>query len=784
MNDQYRQDPEENLPDWLKELRNRGSIEGDSAQADSESEGPEEIADQEDDFSGEPPVEAPSDQEETPNDQEEAANANEEPDWLQEIRHRHQQDTESEIVVASDVESPIESDPQESSIEDQEEAVDEHSQGEALEEDAPITHPSPILEVPVEPPLSEASALSADEEADDIEEGLLSIDSFDTSRNKSVTESFKDAFKSAFPDYKASDDDSSEDQAEEDADPESSEASEEAPQITDLNEEKEVQEEDEADEKLNEAEDKGSMEASKTVDAFSEEEPGFIDEIDSGLALEKFLADDIELEAQSATNTNESEQNASPEPSAGTKDDAQEESLDWLNNEQIASDEEEHISATNESEQNASPEPSTDTKDDAQEESLDWLNNEQIASDEEEPISAFSDVEKEEISPAKLPAWLAKLKPVTEPTNINAADEDADEYDFDDDDEYSEDQERVGPLAGLSGIIPAEPEVIQMGRSKIPTGDLTQTESQQMHVANLEQLLAKEGVPIEDKINRIALPMRVMQLIFASLIILATLFPLINGSQIAARPQIGSLPETTAFYNQIELLPPDIPVLIAFEVQPALYGEMKTLSATVLNHLLDRQARLVFISTQPTGPALVERLLAEELSSQPSIATGDYVNLGYLSGGTAALRFFASNPRAATLLPQQWQSNILESIENISNFGLVITITGNAEDARAWIEQVSPFTSDGLFSISSAQAAPLLLPYLESDPVTVRSIVAGLKGAAYYESLRNHDGLGRKYWDAYSYGLGAIVILILLGSLYGRLLQLRPEPTKANPDAN
>ncbi len=78
-------------------------------------------------------------------------------------------------------------------------------------------------------------------------------------------------------------------------------------------------------------------------------------------------------------------------------------------------------------------------------------------------------------------------------------------------------------------------------------------------------------------------------------------------------------------------------------------------------------------------------------------------------------------------------------------------------------------------ALSSAQAAPLLLPYLQSQPTTLRALVSGLNGAGYYESLRSRDGLGRAYWDAYSYGLGAIVILILMGGLYSRLIQIAPQ---------
>jgi len=718
MSDQFNQKPEDDLPDWLKELRNRGSLEGDDSQLEEfASADSTEIENKNEELPSEDSIE------EKDRSPEDMAVSNDEPDWLKDIRERHQQDSESQIKPKAEETIPQDSDAKDLSTVDQEKDEDEQSRWAAPDETAPS--PTPILEVPAEPtPTDAAKPISAenDNKDDDQEEAEESFKtSVDPEKSTVVTESFEDAFANAFPDHENPQENSIDEDTAKEEEVDLSESQEDTPTAIEANDEdgegndwlssNAFVEENDAPIHQSNNEESGTLESSIADEISPDSDEGFIDEVDSGLALEQFLA-----------------QGSEPE----------------------------------------SPEDSDSAK-----------------GENEEQVSAFGNAEQKDIAPAELPSWLATLKPGSQPNNEPPADEKASEYDLNDESEaYSEGQERVGPLAGLSGIIPAEPEVVQMGRSKIPTDELTLNENQEMHVANLEKLLAKEGAPIEDQGQRIALPMRFMQLLFATVLILATLFPLLNGSQIASRAPLGSIPESTSFFNQIELLPPDIPVLVAFEVQPALYGEMKALATTVLDHLLDKQTRLVFISTQATGPALVEKLLAEELNAQPSIASGDYVNLGYLSGGTAALRYFASNPRQATLLPQQWQASSLESIQSVSNFGVVLTITGDAEDARAWIEQVSPLTSDGLFILSSAQAAPLLLPYLDSDPVTVRSIVSGLNGAAYYENLRNRDGLGRDYWDAYSYGLGAIVILILLGSLYGRLIQLRPEPTKADPNAN
>jgi hypothetical protein len=110
--------------------------------------------------------------------------------------------------------------------------------------------------------------------------------------------------------------------------------------------------------------------------------------------------------------------------------------------------------------------------------------------------------------------------------------------------------------------------------------------------------------------------------------------------------------------------------------------------------------------------------------------------------------------------------------EEASQYAMVVVVAGDAEDARAWIEQGAGLLPNGLLAVTSAQANPLLRAYLQSDPLTLRGLVSGLQGAALYERMRGQDS---GYWDAYSYGLGAIVLLILFGGLYGRLTVLRPK---------
>ncbi|MEX1071962.1 MAG: hypothetical protein WEC37_04980, partial [Anaerolineales bacterium] len=264
----------------------------------------------------------------------------------------------------------------------------------------------------------------------------------------------------------------------------------------------------------------------------------------------------------------------------------------------------------------------------------DWLtldeSEEQAADAFTEPPSepeiqtrAFSQGEGETLSPGEIPSWLQAIRP-----GGTFPEEDTRSAEM-----LPQAEETAGPLAGLSGILPAEPEIVRVGKPPVFSARVDITEGQARHAAAFSQLVANEAQPKEDATHRVALPTRVLNWTIAAVILLATLFPLILQSQGAPRPELNAIPESAEVFNIIDVLPPDAPVLVAFEVQPSLFGEVQAPAAAVLRHLLDKQARLVFISTQATGPALAEKLLQEQLSELPSVATQDYINLGYLSGG-------------------------------------------------------------------------------------------------------------------------------------------------------
>lgn len=384
--------------------------------------------------------------------------------------------------------------------------------------------------------------------------------------------------------------------------------------------------------------------------------------------------------------------------------------------------------------------------------------------------------DEENLTPAELPSWLQAIRPGA--------------VEFPEEDERSEEMlpeptiEDSGPLAGLSGVLQAEPEISKVSKAPVFSTRLEVSEAQARHAAVLRDLIESEAKPKEDHAASVRRPARLLNMLMAGALILAGLAPLLTGSQSAPRPEINAFPESAAVFNEIDVLPAGAPVLVVFDVQPAFYGEMQAPLRAVVAHLLEKQARLVIVSTQPGGPALAQRLLQDYFANDPAVLAGDVASLGYLTGGMAAVRSFAADPRAATLsapaaVAQPWQAASLQAIDNLDDFALILAAVSEGEEGRVWIEQAAPSLARGLLLVTSAQAAPSLRPYLGEEGMPVAGLVSGVSGAAHYDRLRARDEVSQAYWEPFSYELGAAVLVILLGGLYGRLIQTRPEQPKA-----
>jgi hypothetical protein len=399
----------------------------------------------------------------------------------------------------------------------------------------------------------------------------------------------------------------------------------------------------------------------------------------------------------------------------------------------------------------------------------DWLT--QVA-DQEEAVEGAAPLDGEvepDLATAQLPSWLQAMRPVESAAPSAPAAKEKDKA-----------VEKVGPLAGLAGVLPAEPEFVHLSKPKSSLVKLQVSDNQQTHITLLENLLAEEGqakpVPTRSAITS----QYFLRLLIALVVFISVIAPLWLNRQLLPLPEpAGVSTEVYDFSQTLAGLPSGAPILVAFDYEPSFSGELEALAAAIVAEAVGRGAQLVMISTNPTGPLLAERLMTTRMAD----VNPGYVNLGYIPGGAAGLLAFAQTPRDLNPFDLQgkrvWEVAPLVSVNSVSDFALVMVLTENPDTARSWIEQVQPALGAAgkpMLMVLSAQAEPMVRPYYETNPKQVNGMISGLAGGAAFESISGMEGVARLYWDAFGTGLVIAAALMLLGGIASLVLALISKP--------
>lgn len=400
----------------------------------------------------------------------------------------------------------------------------------------------------------------------------------------------------------------------------------------------------------------------------------------------------------------------------------------------------------------------------------DWLTQAEQAKQEDtaQPVGINAEG-GEALSPVDLPSWVQAMRPMD--AVIAEAVPGIDD----------QPAEREGPLAGFRGLIPVLP-VGSARRPKAISLKLQASDEQQASAAILEQLLAGETSPRPLVSTSAYASQRTLRWALSAVLII------VLGFMIAVRPQIFPPTATltvasSEIVNRLQGIPESADVLVVLDYDPAMAGELEAVSGPLLDRLvLLRHPRLSFVSTSPTGPALVERLLLNTNIKQSTssenlnyTAGQDYFNLGFLPGAETGVLNFVQSPKTAFSSA---------TVNNFSGYSAVLVLTDNANSARMWIEQVQAekeqnpaLTLQPLVVASSAQAAPMLQPYVSSRQIN--GLIAGLADASRFEFQNgSRPGTSLSYLGAFGAGLVLAVMLITLGGLWSLVAGIRARRTE------
>lgn len=390
-----------------------------------------------------------------------------------------------------------------------------------------------------------------------------------------------------------------------------------------------------------------------------------------------------------------------------------------------------------------------------------WL----TAVDEEEEFETGED-----ISPGELPGWVEAMQPVVESSDTSGLPED---------EEYIE---NYGPLAGIPSVLPAEPEIEQVDPDKKSEHmtELSVTKTQRDYAGLLKEVISDER-KVEPVSEESRLPtQRILRWLIAVVLLLSVGASIVAGGGENSPPGSQNPDQDAGYarlYEQVDSLEQGETALVAFDYQPALAGELEAAAAGVVDHILDQEAYLALVSTQPTGPSLGEHFLSTTQTEREVRHGRHYINLGYIPGQAAGILGFSLSPREIIPIAfnggNAWDSPPLREIDNLDDFSLILILTDDPTSARIWIEQIIPYTSKEKISmVVSAQAEPLVQPYFENSPQLIFGLVGGLEDGRAYEALAQSPNRASAYWFPLNVGIIVTVLTIFIGGLANGVLNL------------
>lgn len=247
------------------------------------------------------------------------------------------------------------------------------------------------------------------------------------------------------------------------------------------------------------------------------------------------------------------------------------------------------------------------------------------------------------------------------------------------------------------------------------------------------------------------------RLIFLILLILSILpafiptkFPLALGDS------------TKKLYYYIDQLQPGSKILMSFNFAPAGWVEVGDGMEAIVQHLINKNMKIVFVSFAVTGPPLVERVF-NEINVGGAKYGVDYVNLGFIPGIETGMAAFVENPRRYSIDYYGTSINglpLMKEINSISDFSAYIFSEMAAPDAE--MRQFSGKVPV-MACVISPSAASLITPWAASGQL--HSYLMGANGAAQYETLLGIPRGGMALMGATNLTLSFGIALMIFGNV-------------------
>lgn len=297
------------------------------------------------------------------------------------------------------------------------------------------------------------------------------------------------------------------------------------------------------------------------------------------------------------------------------------------------------------------------------------------------------------------------------------------------------------PLAELTHALPEA----QLDFTTPPAAPLHQQAAPADHIASAEK---------PSEVRRNHRPKQAQPVVLNLIILVAALIPFILHGRLTA-----AVPTTpiSGLLQSLAELPPDTPVLVAFDYGPAYAWELDPLAEIAIQALADRSARLLILSTHPLGIASAKRLFQTlELPAGYEYGTS-YLFLGYLPGEEGAMRLLTTDFTSAFTLDYAFQQPLKNyPLANVppQNISRVLIVSEDAVSVQHWVEQVQSTAHLPVDAVVTAAAEPYLVPYYLSHQLN--SLTGGFPAVLEHQAVQQKGGLDL----GFSLGIAVLVVVL------------------------
>ena len=253
---------------------------------------------------------------------------------------------------------------------------------------------------------------------------------------------------------------------------------------------------------------------------------------------------------------------------------------------------------------------------------------------------------------------------------------------------------------------------------------------------------------------------RIIFLIIALVVLVPLMYPL-------SMP-IRATATTQQVYDAVESLPSGSKILLSCEYSPSTKPEIHPMVVSFLRHCFRNEHKIYITCLWPDGQFMAEEALEEVAEKEFDVTYGeDYVLLGFRPGNEAVVKGIVSDLRKLYTIDARGNKvtdiPMMEGINRFEDFDFLFSGSAGYPGSIEWVQYAVDPTNIPMSTGTTSIQVNEIMPYVQAGQV--QGILAGMPGAAEYEKLIDHPGIGTSGMDAQSVAHLVIVLFIVLGNI-------------------